>query len=108
MAVLHNIKSHAQIFVLKICTFPRLSSYCGQDLHECRTKYVEAVQQLKMSKIKSEPKFAECQNLDRSPTSAVQSKVSSVVVMADGVGVILALVETCAQVQLHQHHYSAL
>ena len=34
------------------------------------TKYVEAVQQVKMSKIKSEPKFAECQNLERSPTSA--------------------------------------
>ena len=26
-----------------------------------------------MSKIKSEPKFAECQNLERSPTSAEQS-----------------------------------
>ena len=38
----------------------------------------------------------------------VQSKVSSVVVMAAGVGVILALVETCAQVQLYYHHYSAL
>ena len=55
-------KNHVQIFVLKICTFPRLSSYCGQDLHECRTKYVEALQEVKMSKTKSEPKFAECQN----------------------------------------------
>ena len=73
MAVLHNIKSQAQIFGLKICTFPRLSSYCGQDLHEGRTKYVEALQEVKMSKIKSEPKFAECQNLERSPTSAEQS-----------------------------------
>ena len=75
MAVLHNIKSHAQIFVLKICTFPRLSSYCGQDLQQCRTKYVEAVQQVKMSKIKSEPKLAECQNLERSPTSSAELSI---------------------------------
>ena len=37
----------------------------------------------------------------------VQSRVSSVVVMAAGVGVILTLVETSAQVQLYQRHYSA-
>ena len=35
----------------KISTFPRLSSFCGQDLHECRTKYVEAVQQMKCQKL---------------------------------------------------------
>ena len=105
MAVLHNIRSQVQIFELKICTFPRLSSYCGQDLHECRTKYVEAVQQVKMSKINLN------QNLQNvkiwKDLQPVQSRVSSVVVMAAGVGVILALVETSAQVQLYQRHYSA-
>ena len=60
---------------------------------ECREKSFKAIQENAKIWINLEP---------------VQSKVSSVVVMAAGVGVILALVETSAQVQLYHRHYSAL